>query len=70
MQSRLKTRVTLIDYLVPAVVGVVFIVLVLGLWNMLRGGSPNTSQQLMRLRVVAQFLAILLILAVVYFAAR
>jgi Hypoxia induced protein conserved region len=70
MQSRLKTPVTLIDYLVPAAVGVVFVVLALGLWNMLRGGSPNTSQKLMRLRVVAQFLAILVILAVVYFAAR
>jgi hypothetical protein len=62
--------VTLIDYLVPVAVGVVFVVLLLGLWNMLRGGSPNTSQRLMRMRVVAQFLAIILILAVVYFAAR
>jgi hypothetical protein len=61
--------VTLIDYLVPVAVGVVFVVLLLGLWNMLRGGSPATSQKLMRLRVVAQFLAIILILAVVYFAA-
>ena len=61
---------TLIDYLVPVAVGVVFVVLLLGLWNMLRGGSPNTSQRLMRMRVVAQFLAIILILAVVYFAAR
>lgn len=41
-------------------VGVVLVVLVLGLWNMMRGGSPNTSQKLMRARVLAQFLAILL----------
>jgi hypothetical protein len=61
---------TLLDYLVPLAVGVVFIVLLLGLWNMLRGGSPNTSQRLMRLRVVAQFLAIILILLTVYFTTR
>jgi preprotein translocase subunit SecG len=65
-----ESNVTLIDYLVPVAVGVVFVVLLLGLRNMLRGGSPNTSQRLMRMRVVAQFLAIILILAVVYFAAR
>jgi len=61
---------TFLDYLVPLAVGVVFIVLLLGLWNMLRGGSPNTSQRLMRLRVVAQFLAIILILLTVYFTTR
>jgi hypothetical protein len=44
--------------------------LLLGLWNMLRGGSANTSQKLMRLRVVAQFLAIILILLTVYFTTR
>jgi Hypoxia induced protein conserved region len=61
---------TLLDYLVPFAIGVVFIVLLLGLWNMLRSGSANTSQKLMRLRVVAQFLAIILILLTVYFTAR
>lgn len=61
---------TLIDYLVPLAIGIVFVVLLLGLWNMLRGGAANTSQKLMRLRVVAQFFAIILILAAVYFTAR
>jgi hypothetical protein len=61
---------TLLDYLVPIAIGIVFIVLLLGLWNMLRGGSPNTSQRLMRLRVVAQFLALILILLTVYFTTR
>jgi hypothetical protein len=61
---------TFLDYLVPFAVGVVFIVLLLGLWNMLRGGSPNTSQKLMRFRVVAQFLAIIVILLAVYFTAH
>ena len=57
---------SLLDYLVPLAVGVVFIVLLLGLWNMLRGGSANTSQRLMRLRVILQFVAILLILGVMW----
>ena len=61
---------TLLDYLVPFAIGIVFIVLLLGLWNMLRGGGANTSQRLMRLRVVAQFLAIVLILLSVYFTTR
>jgi hypothetical protein len=60
----------LLDYLVPLAVGVVFIVLLLGLWNMLRGGSANTSQRLMRLRVIAQFVAIILILVTVYLTTR
>ena len=59
-----------LDYLVPFAVGVVFIVLLLGLWNMLRGGNVNTSQRLMRLRVLAQFLAIILILLTVYLTTR
>jgi hypothetical protein len=60
----------ILDYLVPIAVGVVFVILLLGLWNMMRGGAANTSQRLMRMRVVAQFLAIILILLAVYFAGR
>ena len=41
----------------------VFGVLLLGLWNMMRGASPNTSQKLMRWRVGLQFVAILAIIA-------
>jgi nitrate reductase gamma subunit len=41
----------------------VFVVLLLGLWNMMRGASPNTSQKLMRWRVGLQFVAILAIIA-------
>lgn len=52
--------------LVPIAVGAVAIVLVLGLINMLRGGSASTSQNLMRLRVILQFIAILLIVAVLW----
>lgn len=52
--------------LVPIAVGAVAVVLLLGLVNMLRGGSANTSQKLMRLRVVLQFIAILVILGVLW----
>ncbi len=48
-------------------IGLVFLVLVAGLINMVRGGSPNTSQRLMRWRVGLQFLAILVVMTVLYF---
>jgi membrane protein DedA with SNARE-associated domain len=54
------------SYLVPVAVGAVAVVLALGLINMMRGGSPNTSQKLMRARVLLQFLAILVIMGVVW----
>ncbi|CAA2145491.1 MULTISPECIES: twin transmembrane helix small protein [Methylobacterium] len=44
----------------------VAVVLLLGLVNMMRGGSANTSQRLMRLRVLLQFLAIVFIMGVVW----
>jgi len=53
-------------YVVPLAIGVVAIVLVLGLVNMMRGGSPNTSQRLMRLRVLLQFAAIIVIMATIW----
>lgn len=49
-------------FLVPIAVGAVAVVLVLGLINMMRGGSPNRSQQLMRLRVLLQAVAIVVAL--------
>lgn len=57
------------SFLVPIAVGAVAVVLVLGLVNMLRGGNANTSQNLMRLRVVLQFVAILVILGVLWWRA-
>ena len=47
---------------VPIAIGAVAIVLLLGLVNMMRGGSGNTSQKLMRLRVLLQFIAIVVIM--------
>jgi hypothetical protein len=54
---------TILYHATTVAVFAVLIVLLLGLWNMLRGGSPNLSQKLMRWRVVLQFVAILIILA-------
>jgi hypothetical protein len=54
-------------YAVPIAIGAVAVVLGLGLTNMLRGGSPNTSQKLMRLRVVLQLVAIIVIMAAIWF---
>lgn len=44
----------------PIAVAAVAIVLLLGLINMMRGGSPNRSQRLMQLRVLLQFVAIVI----------
>jgi hypothetical protein len=57
-------------YMVPIAIGAVAVVLVLGLVNMLRGGSPNRSQKLMRLRVLLQFFAIIVIMATVWIMGR
>ncbi len=57
-------------YLVPIAVGAVAVVLVLGLINMMRGGSPNRSQKLMRLRVLLQFVAIIVIMAAIWAMGR
>jgi hypoxia induced protein len=51
---------------VAAAVGAVAIVLILGLVNMLRQGSANKSQTLMRWRVGLQFLAIVVIVLVLW----
>jgi Hypoxia induced protein conserved region len=53
-------------FIVPLAVGAVALVLLLGLVNMMRGGSPNRSQQLMRWRVALQFVAIVVIMVTVW----
>ncbi len=58
------------NYLVPVAIGAVAIVLVLGLINMMRGGPANKSQKLMRLRVLLQFVAIIIIMAAVWAMGR
>ncbi len=58
------------QYMVPIAIGAVAVVLVLGLINMMRGGSPNTSQRLMRMRVLLQFVAIIVIMATIWIMGR
>jgi len=57
-------------YAVPVAIAAVAVVLLLGLVNMMRGGSPNTSQKLMRLRVLLQFVAIVVIMATIWIMGR
>jgi hypothetical protein len=55
------------NILAIAVMAAVVIVLLRGLVNLMRGGSSNTSNKLMQLRVLLQFVALVLILLAVYF---
>ena len=57
-------------FIVPIAIGAVAVVLLLGLVNMMRGGSPNRSQELMRLRVLLQFVAIVVIMATIWIMGR
>jgi hypothetical protein len=50
----------------PLAVGAVAFVLLLGLINMMRGGSPNRSQKLMQWRVLLQFIAIVITMLTVW----
>lgn len=52
-----------LNILIIIVMGSVVVILGLGLFNMFRGGDGNTSQKLMRARVVMQAVALLLLLA-------
>lgn len=56
--------------LVPIAIGAVAVVLLFGLVNMMRGGSGNTSQKLMRLRVLLQFVAIVVIMFTIWIMAK
>ena len=61
---------TIFQSLTPIAMAAVAIVLVLGLVNMMRGGSPNRSQKLMRMRVLLQFVAVVIMMTSLYFASR
>ncbi|HEV3184107.1 MAG TPA: twin transmembrane helix small protein [Xanthobacteraceae bacterium] len=53
-------------FIVPIALGAVALVLLLGLTNMMRGGSPHRSQRLMRLRVLLQFVALIIIMVTIW----
>jgi hypothetical protein len=52
--------------LIPIAVASVAAVLLMGLINMMRGGSPNRSQKLMRMRVFLQFVAIVITMVTIW----
>ena len=56
--------------IVAIAVGVVFVVLCLGLYTLWKGGTASAtwSNKLMRIRVLAQFIAVIIIMAVLYFS--
>ena len=58
---------TLLNIAIALVLLFVVVVLGMGLWNMLKGGPGNTSQRLMRLRVIGQGVALLLLMAALFF---
>jgi hypothetical protein len=66
---RLMTSV-LSMIILPLAVGAVAFVLLLGLINMMRGGSPNRSQKLMQWRVLLQFIAIVITMLTVWAMGR
>ena len=64
MPSTLQNLLILVALLAVAAV------LVLGLWNMMKGGSPSRSQNLMRLRVLLQAVAIVVVMLVIWMLGR
>jgi|TARA_B110000014_G_scaffold259957_1_gene248721 hypothetical protein len=58
--------------LIPISVAAVVIVLATGIYSMTKGGEFNRkySNKLMRLRILLQFVAILIIMLAVYLASR
>ena len=60
----------LVYALVPIALGAVAVVLLLGLSNLARGGSPHRSQKLMRLRVLLQFVALVIIMLTIWAIGR
>ena len=55
---------TFLYYLTMVVMAAVVFVLFRGLVNMMRGGSGNFSNKLMQMRVLLQFIAVMLIVAI------
>ena len=60
------------DYLVPVALAAVALVLAVGIYALFRGGDfgRSYSNKLMRLRVVLQFVAVLILVAAFYFHRR
>ena len=59
---------SVLSFVALAFMVAVAVVLLMGLRNMMVGGPGNTSQKLMRARVMLQAIAVAVIVAVIYFA--
>ena len=57
----------ILNIAIGLVMAAVVVILLLGLFNMLRGGSGSTSQKLMRARVIGQAVALALLMAALFF---
>lgn len=57
----------LVNIVLILAIGTVAVILGMGLYNMFKGGSGNTSQKLMRARVIMQAIAVALLMAALYF---
>src|SRR5262245_52054289 len=56
----------LVSYAILIALAAVGTALLVGLWNIVLGGSSNTIQKVMRWRVVLQFIALCLVMAALY----
>ncbi len=61
---------TIVNIITIVAVGAVAVILFMGLWNMFRGNDQNKSQMLMRARVIAQAVALAVLLGALYFFGR
>jgi hypothetical protein len=57
---------TAVYILTIVVMAAVVVVLIRGLFNMMRGGDANLSNKLMQMRVLLQFIAVVLIVVVLW----
>ena len=62
--------ITTLKILLVVALAAVVIVLVRGLLNMMRGGSGSTSNKLMQARVALQFVALVIVMVVLYLTRR
>ena len=58
------------DWLIPVAIGAVAVTLVFGLISLFRGDNPSRSNRLMRLRVLLQFIAIIILMLAAYMRAE
>ena len=61
---------TVLNVIIILACGTVAVILFMGLWNMFKGDDPNRSQMLMRARVIAQAIALAILLGALYFFGR